>query len=68
MISQTQQTALASAGIRIIPCICGDLEELIAAFLDGRIENGALLMPGCRNRKRERDRTTRLSPKEGLEP
>jgi len=67
MISQTQQTALTSAGIRIIPCICGSMEEVIAAFLDGRLENGALLMPGCRCRKRMRYRTARLSPKEGLE-
>jgi predicted Fe-Mo cluster-binding NifX family protein len=56
MISQTQQTALASAGIRVIPHICGPMEEVIAAFLDGRIENGALLMPGCGGRKRTRTR------------
>ena len=52
MISQTQQTVLASAGIQIIPCICGPMEEVIAAFLDGRIESGAMLMPGCAGRKR----------------
>ena len=60
MISQTQQTALASAGIRIIPHICGPMEEVIAALLDGRIENGALLMPGCSGRKRPRNRAARL--------
>ena len=54
MISQTQRTALASAGVRIIPHICGPMDEVIAAFLDGRIENGALLMPGCGGRKRLR--------------
>jgi len=64
MISQTQQTALASAGIRIIPHICGYMEEVIAALLDGRIENGALLMPGCGGRKRMRNRMARLSRKE----
>ena len=52
MISQTQQTALACAGIRVIPHICGCMEEVIAALLAGRIENGALLMPGCGGRKR----------------
>jgi predicted Fe-Mo cluster-binding NifX family protein len=56
MISQTQQTALASTGIRIIPHICGSMEDVIAAFLDGRIENGALRMPGCGRRKRLRNR------------
>jgi predicted Fe-Mo cluster-binding NifX family protein len=64
MISQTQQTALASAGIRIIPHICGPMEEVIAAFLDGRIENGALLMPGCRGRKRMSNCMARSGRKE----
>ena len=54
MISQTQQTALSSAGIQIIPCICGTMEEVIAALLDGRIESGAMRMPGCSGRKRLR--------------
>jgi hypothetical protein len=52
MISQTQQTALSSAGIRIIPHICGSMEDVIAAFIDGRIEGGALRMPGCGAPKR----------------
>lgn len=47
MISQTQRAALSSAGIRIIPHICGSMDEVIGAVLDGRIESGALLMPGC---------------------
>jgi predicted Fe-Mo cluster-binding NifX family protein len=64
MISQTQQTALASAGIRIIPHICGPMEEVIAAFLDGRIETGALLMPGCRGRKRMSNCMARSGRKE----
>jgi predicted Fe-Mo cluster-binding NifX family protein len=59
MISQTQQTALASAGIRIIPHICGCMEEVIAALIDGRIESGALLMPGCGGRKQMRNRMVR---------
>lgn len=52
MISQMQHAALDSAGIQIIPHICGPLDEVIAAFLDGRIESGAMLMPGCGRRKR----------------
>jgi predicted Fe-Mo cluster-binding NifX family protein len=58
MISQTQQTALASAGIRTIPHICGQIEEVIAAFLEGRIESGEFLMPGCSSRKRPRKHMT----------
>jgi predicted Fe-Mo cluster-binding NifX family protein len=60
MISQTQKAALASAGIRIIPHICGPLEDVIAALLDGRIESGALLMPGCGGGKRLCKRTGKL--------
>jgi len=52
MISQTQQAALDSVGIQIIPHVCGSLDEVIAAFLDGRIESGAMLMPGCQRRRR----------------
>lgn len=55
-VSQTQRAALDSAGIRIIPHICGPMEEVIVAFLDGKIENGALRMPGCGKRKRLRGR------------
>lgn len=50
MVSQTQHTALSSTGIRVIPHICGTIEDVIAALLDGRIESGALLMPGCVHR------------------
>jgi predicted Fe-Mo cluster-binding NifX family protein len=52
MISQPQQAALDSVGIQIIPHVCGPLDEVIAAFLDGRIESGAMMMPGCQRRKR----------------
>lgn len=60
MLSQTQHIALASAGIRIIRHICGPIEEVIAALLDGRIESGALLMPGCGGRKRLQNRVDRV--------
>ena len=64
MISQTQQAALVSAGVRIIPHICGSMEEVIAAIIDGRIEDGSLLMPGCRGHKRMRRRMARSGRKE----
>jgi predicted Fe-Mo cluster-binding NifX family protein len=64
MISQTQQSALASAGIRIIPHICGRMEEVIGAFLDGRIESGGLRMPGCSGDKRSGKQKVKMSRKE----
>jgi predicted Fe-Mo cluster-binding NifX family protein len=68
MISQMQQNALASAGIRIIPHICGCMKEVIAALLDGSIEKGALLMPGCGGRKQIRNRMAGLGRKEACKP
>jgi predicted Fe-Mo cluster-binding NifX family protein len=64
MISKIQQEAIASAGIRIIPHICGSMEEVIASFIEGRIENGDLLMPGCGGRRRQRNRAGRSGRKE----
>jgi predicted Fe-Mo cluster-binding NifX family protein len=52
MISQTQQAAISSAGIRIIPHICGSMEDVIAALLEDRIECSELRMPGCGSHKK----------------
>lgn len=52
MISQTQQAAICSAGIRIIPHICGSMEDVIAAVLEDRIECSELRMPGCGSHKK----------------
>jgi predicted Fe-Mo cluster-binding NifX family protein len=60
MVSQMQQAALDAAGIRIIPHICGTMEDVIAAYLDGRLENGAMRMPGCGCRKRLRQHRNRM--------
>jgi predicted Fe-Mo cluster-binding NifX family protein len=67
MISQTQQTALDSAGIQTIPHICGCMEDVIAAFLDGRIDKGAMLMPGCGRRRRMRYHKNRMRKNSRLE-
>jgi predicted Fe-Mo cluster-binding NifX family protein len=56
MISHTQQASLTSAGIKVIPHICGEIEEVIAAFLDNRIESREFQMPGCNSRKPHRKR------------
>ena len=53
MISQTQQAAISAAGIRIIPCICGSMEEVIAALLENRVECSELRMPGCGGSKKK---------------
>ncbi len=53
MISQTQQAAINAAGIRIIPCICGSIEKVIAALLENRVECSELRMPGCGSFKKK---------------
>jgi len=52
-ISRPVEMVLLGAGVDVVPCICGDVEEVLAAFLDGRLQEGdAFLLPGCRGRRR----------------
>ncbi|MFW6132447.1 MAG: NifB/NifX family molybdenum-iron cluster-binding protein [Planctomycetota bacterium] len=51
-ISRPLETAVTGAGIEVIPQTCGDAEGVLAAFIDGRLQRGAFLMPGCRGRQR----------------
>jgi len=58
-LSRQMEMALAGAGIRTTGFICGNMEEVIAAFLQGRLEDGRLFMPGrsgrmLRHRRRNR--------------
>jgi len=63
-ISRTLETAIAAAGIEVIAQRCGDVECVLAAFLDGRLSRGGFLMPGCRCGRR-RGRRGRPPPAEG---
>jgi len=47
-ISWPLERALAAAGVEVIAHICGDVEEVIRAYLSGRLAGDAFLMPGCR--------------------
>jgi predicted Fe-Mo cluster-binding NifX family protein len=44
-----------SAGIRVIPWISGRLEEVLEAFLSGKLMDTKFLMPGCRWQQNEED-------------
>jgi predicted Fe-Mo cluster-binding NifX family protein len=63
MISQTQQAAISSVGIRIIPHICGSMEDVITALLEDRIECSELRMPGCGSHKKLRKHSHRMERK-----
>ena len=52
-ISKPLEMAVSATGIEVISQICGDLECVLAAFIDGRLDQGAFLMPGCCGRRRQ---------------
>lgn len=61
-ISRPMEAALAGAGIEVIPNTCGMVEDVLNAFLNGRLNDKAFLMPGTRRWKlnSSTDRTPRL--------
>lgn len=46
-ISWPLEMVLHGAGITVIAQTCGPVEEVLAAFLDGRLGKDAYVMPGC---------------------
>ena len=53
-ISGIQENALRNAGIRLFTFVCGDLEEVLKAFIQRNLVAGAFQMPGCCGRRRQR--------------
>ena len=51
-VSQPIQHALAAAGIAVVPFVCGDLDEVIAAQAANTLAKPAFAMPGCCGRRR----------------
>ncbi|MBN1766689.1 MAG: NifB/NifX family molybdenum-iron cluster-binding protein, partial [Sedimentisphaerales bacterium] len=46
-VSWPLETALRSAGIQVISNICGPVEEVLAAFCNGQLDEKEFMMPGC---------------------
>lgn len=46
-ISRPLHMLIRSYGIRVIPFVAGDLQEVIHAWLTGRISDAVYAMPGC---------------------
>ena len=46
-VSSSLEMALSSAGVRVIPRTCGRVEDVLRAFVSGRLADNAFLMPGC---------------------
>jgi predicted Fe-Mo cluster-binding NifX family protein len=51
-VSRPLLSALASTGIDVRPHVCGEIETILAALIDGRLDNDTFLMPGCCGRRR----------------
>jgi len=52
-ISWPLERALAARGIEVIPQTCGDIEQVLAAFVRGQLQQDAFRMPGCCRRGRQ---------------
>jgi predicted Fe-Mo cluster-binding NifX family protein len=53
-ISQPLEAVLADRGIRVIARICGNVEEVLAAFVAGRLGEECFAMPGCCGQRQRR--------------
>ncbi len=56
-ISRVQEMALCCVGVRVYGFVCGALDEVLTAFLQGGLTQGRCRMPGChpsRTRRRMR--------------
>lgn len=51
-VSRQLEMALESAGVSVIPHTCGPVNEVLAAFVSGQLNQDAFLMPGCCGRRR----------------
>ena len=51
-VSWPLEQALASSGIQVIPHVCGNVDEVLRAYLTKRLQDRTFLMPGCRGRRR----------------
>ena len=50
-ISEDLHRELTSRGVRVIGFVAGEVDEVLAAFLAGRLRGAAFSMPGCCRRQ-----------------
>ena len=55
-ISQQFEQIITASGIIMHPWYCGYGNEIIAAYSNGKLQNGDFLSPGCKRRQRRRGR------------
>lgn len=47
-VSRPLGAMLGAAGVNVVPWVAGDIEEVLAAFGEGRLDDPGFGMPGCR--------------------
>lgn len=51
-ISRPLEMAVSAAGIEVLSQTCGEVEQVLAAYREGRVCQDRFLMPGCCGRRR----------------
>jgi predicted Fe-Mo cluster-binding NifX family protein len=52
-ISQSSAALVNASGINLLPLVSGPVEEVLAAFLSGQLDDRRFLLPGCTPEDRE---------------
>lgn len=50
-ISRPMEVALTAAGIRVIPDTCGAIDDVLGAFIEGRLGEATFMLPGTSRQK-----------------
>ena len=50
-ISAPLEAVLVFSGVRVFGFVCGPVEDVLAAFLDGKLDRQPFCMPGCGGRR-----------------
>ena len=50
-VSRPLEIALQAAGLQVLPHVCGQVDEVLTAFINGQLDQDAFLMPGCCGRR-----------------
>jgi predicted Fe-Mo cluster-binding NifX family protein/putative methionine-R-sulfoxide reductase with GAF domain len=50
-ISWRLENALSSAGVQVMACICGPVEDVLKAFFNNKLSESIYIMPGCLGRR-----------------
>jgi predicted Fe-Mo cluster-binding NifX family protein len=50
-VSQSLESALVAAGIKVIPYICGSVDDVLKAYINGNLESEEFFQPGYIKRK-----------------